>query len=139
VNRTIHDFDSVERERAIAAFTAEHKNRPDFGIPADRAWMEGWMTAQAEPIDDSYSSGYNADLAEAKRECGDGCKGCPRCSDADKIIVLLRERFEADMEQGVAWMNDAASKEFAKKYPRLLASIQDINRYLSAKDDHEEG
>ncbi len=53
--------------------------------------------------------------------------------NADEILSRLIDNFEADMEHGVAWMNDEASVKFAKEYPRLLESIIEAREYLAEK------
>lgn len=35
------------------------------------------------------------------------------------MLSALAEALDADMEQGAAWMNDAAHAEFSRKYPRF--------------------
>ena len=42
---------------------------------------------------------------------------------AKQLLARLREALVADLEHGVGWINTEASKEFAKKYPRLLKEI----------------
>jgi hypothetical protein len=49
----------------------------------------------------------------------------------EAIVERLDDNFTADLEHGVAWMNDEASVEFAKKYPRLLVSITEVREYLA--------
>jgi hypothetical protein len=55
-----------------------------------------------------------------------------------EIIKKYQEDFlgamAADLEHGVAWMNEEASKEFAKKYPELLKVL---TRFYSLMDDED--
>ncbi len=57
-------------------------------------------------------------------------------NDEEKLYKLLNllERLDdnlaADLEHGVAWLNDQASTEFAQKYPRLLSSIVEVRKYV---------
>lgn len=51
------------------------------------------------------------------------------------MLERLHDNLQADLEHGVAWMNDEASAKFAKDYPRLLIAIQQIEEYLSRTQD----
>lgn len=42
---------------------------------------------------------------------------------ADKWQEILSIALQADLEHGVAWMNDEAAAEFNKKYPLLNAAL----------------
>jgi len=52
-----------------------------------------------------------------------------------KLLENVIENFEYDMEHGVAWMNDQASADFAKKFPHLLTSIVEIRKRLNDLTD----
>lgn len=53
---------------------------------------------------------------------------------AHEIMQCLLDNLAADMEQGVAWMNDQASVKFAENFPRLLTSIVAIRQYLQEQE-----
>lgn len=39
------------------------------------------------------------------------------------MLDALVDALDADMEQGAAWMNDAAHSEFKRKYPRFTTLL----------------
>ncbi len=56
----------------------------------------------------------------------------------NELLQRLLDNFDADMEHGVAWMNDEASVKFAKEFPRLLESIVEVREYLNTEPSDEE-
>jgi len=44
------------------------------------------------------------------------------------MLDALSEALQADMESGAAWMNDAASAEFKRKYPRFCTLFEVARR-----------
>ena len=44
----------------------------------------------------------------------------------EQIQTALSVAMQVDLENGVAWMNEIASTEFAAKYPQINQVIQNI-------------
>lgn len=45
--KTIYELDFDAREKTECAFAQGHGSKPDFSLPSDRAWMEGYAYALA--------------------------------------------------------------------------------------------
>lgn len=43
-----------------------------------------------------------------------------------EIQDKLSKALQSDLEHGVRWLNEKASKEFATKYPALLEALNEI-------------
>lgn len=41
------------------------------------------------------------------------------------LITGIHNALTDDLENGVAWLNDLASREFAKNYPRLVVALNE--------------
>lgn len=54
-------------------------------------------------------------------------------SELDELIGKIQDAMFADMENGVAWLNDLAWKDFNKKYPALAEAISNLFEY---RNDH---
>lgn len=57
----------------------------------------------------------------------------------EQIQTALSLALQADLEHGVAWLNDEASKEFARKYPQLNHVIGNIMEMEVPDGGTEEG
>ena len=68
-------------------------------------------------------------LEEFAQACFDWQK--EQCGD------LLSDALQSDLEHGVKWLNEKASKEFHEKYPALTAAIIQINAIRNAKESPE--
>ena len=55
--------------------------------------------------------------------------------DLKSIQDRLYEAMASDLEHGVAWLNDRASKEFASTYPQLCEAISEI---MLTEDESED-
>lgn len=53
----------------------------------------------------------------------------------EQIQIALSLALQADLESGVAWLNEAAAQEFAKRYPQLNHVLQNIQEMT---DDQQE-
>ena len=47
----------------------------------------------------------------------------------------LQDALQSDLENGVAWLNEQASLEFASKYPELLKAIQYVSSIVESDAD----
>jgi len=50
----------------------------------------------------------------------------PTAMTTAELQTLFSDAIQADLEHGVQWMNEAASKEFADKYPRVSKALETL-------------
>lgn len=50
-------------------------------------------------------------------------------SELEELIGNIQDAMFDDMENGVAWLNDLAWKDFNKKYPALAEAISKLFEY----------
>jgi hypothetical protein len=56
-------------------------------------------------------------------------------NDLERVQDLLSDALQSDLENGVKWLNEMASEEFAKKYPALVEAINTIMRMGDAEQE----
>ena len=55
----------------------------------------------------------------------------------DQCGDLLSDALQSDLEHGVKWLNEKASKEFHETYPMLYCAINQIHAIRNAKESPE--